>query len=506
MGVTFEELAKARHGGEKEPAASDAARPLASARIGIDRLLRRCVGSPILSTPPCFLFQTVNIQIQDVSPTRKNLTVSFDATEVAAEYKSVIGEVAKQVRIPGFRPGKAPANLILKQYGKAVSDEFKQKVVGKAYRDGIKESKLDVVQVTNVQQGDIAPDKFASIVITVDIRPAFELPEINGIPVTVVPVEPTDAEVDLGIQALRGERAEFKVAERPAQKGDYVKLAYEGSVDGKPILEIAPDKQIYGKVPQTWEEVESENDGLIPGLGRSLAGVAVGDKKDVTVTFPAEFKGAPALAGLTAVYAVEVLEIRERVLPELNEEFFKSNQVDDLAGLQAKVRENLKSRKEYENLSGKRRQVVDALVAKADFPVPQSLVEQETNAVIRQFVQENQRRGLTQEQFEKDKDQIIANAKQAAENRVKTQLILARVAERENIAVDATDIDTFLYQQSMRTGSKPEKLVKELTNDRDRLRAVQQSIIFDKTLDLIVSKAVVTESAAAPATEAPASA
>ncbi len=439
----------------------------------------------------------MNIQIQDVSPTRKNLTVSFDATEVAAEYKSVIGQVSQQVRIPGFRPGKAPANLVLKQFGKAVSDEFKQKIVGKAYRDGIKESKLDVVQVTNVQEGDIAPDKFASIVITVDIRPAFELPDLAGIPVTVAPVEPTDAEVQAGIDALRAERADFKVAERPAQNGDYLKLSYEGTVAGQAILDIVPDKQIYGKVPQTWEEVEGENEGLIPGLGKQLAGLKTGDKKDISVTFPADFKGAPDLANKTAVYAVEVLEIRERVLPELNEEFFKANQVDDLAGLQAKVRNNLKARKDHENASGKRRQVIDALVAKVDFPVPQSLVDQETQSVLRQFVQENQRRGLTQEQFEKDKEQIIAGARQAAESRVKTQLILARVAEQEKLAVEATDIDTFLYQQSMRTGTKPEKLVKELTNDRDRLRAVQQSIVFDKALDLIVSKAVVTETAPA---------
>lgn len=441
----------------------------------------------------------MNIHIQDVSPTRKSLTVSFDANEVAAEYKSVIGEVSRQARIPGFRPGKAPASMILKQYGKAVSDEFKQKVVGKAYRDGIKESKLDVLQVTNVQEGDIAPDKFASIVITVDIRPAFSLPVLDGIAVTISPVQPTEAEVEAGINALRSERADFKVAERAAAKGDYVKLAYEGSVEGQPILTLVPDKQIYGKVPQTWEEVEGENEGLIPGLGKQLAGLVAGEKKDISVTFPAGFSGAPALAEKTAIYAVEVLEIRERALPELNAEFFKANQVDDLAGLQAKVRNNLTARKDHENLAGKRRQVIAKLLAQVDFPVPESLVEQETLTVLRQFMQENQRRGVPMEQFEKDKEQLIAGARQSALGRVKTQLILARVAEQEKLAVEASDIDAFLYRQSLQTGVKPEKLVKDLTNDRERLRAVQQSIVFDKALDLVVSKAVVTEVASAPA-------
>lgn len=126
------------------------------------------------------IFSNVNIQIQDVSPSRKTLTVNLDANEVANEYKAVIGEVAKQVKIPGFRPGKAPAALVLKQYGKAVNDEFKQKVLSKAYRDGLKESKLDVIQVVSVQEGDIAPDKFAGINFIVDLRPSFELPELAG--------------------------------------------------------------------------------------------------------------------------------------------------------------------------------------------------------------------------------------------------------------------------------------------------------------------------------------
>ena len=441
----------------------------------------------------------MNIQIQDVSPTRKSLVVSFDAKEVGIEYQAVIGEVSKQARLPGFRPGKAPAALVLKQYGKNIAEDFKQKVVGKAYRDALKESKLNVIQVTGVEEGTIAPDQAATITITVDIQPSFELPDLAGIPVTVVSGAVADTEVDAAVEALRGERADFKVAERASAKGDYVKLSYEGTVAGQAILEIAPEKQIYGKVPQTWEEVEGENDGLIPGLGKQLGGVSVGEKKTIEIVFPAEFAAAPALAGKTTSYAVEILEIRERVLPELNEEFFKANQVDDLAGLQSKVRNNLVARKDHENRTGKRRQVVDALLAKIVFPAPESLIEQETQSVLRRFMEENMRRGVPQEQFEKDKTQLIAGARAAAENRVRTQMILARIAEQEKLQVDASDIDAFLYRESSQSGVRPEKLVKDLTNDRDRLRAVQQSIVFDKALDLVVSKATVSEAAPAAA-------
>jgi trigger factor len=437
-------------------------------------------------------FYTVNIEIKDVSETRKSLVVTLDQAEVAAEHQAVVGEISKQARLPGFRPGKAPAAMIIKRYGKEIGEEFKQKVLAKAYRGGLERSKLEPLNITDVQEGEIAADKSATVTITLDVRPTFTLPDYAGLPTEIQSVEITDAEVEKAIDSLRAERADFKIAERPAAKGDYVKLSYEGTVDGKSILEIAPDKQIYAKVPQTWEEVDGENEGLIPGLGKQLAGFAKGDKKDITVTFPAEFAAVPALAGKNAVYAVEVLEIRERVLPEMDEAFFKANQADDLEGLKTNARNNLKQRKEYENRQAQRRQVAEALTAKVEFSVPESLVESETQQVLRNFIEENMRRGVPAEQFEKDKAALHESASKAARTRVKTQLLLAKIAEQEKLSVTERDIDTFIYRESVMNNQKPEKLVKELTKDREKLRAIQQSIIFDKALDLLVSKATVT--------------
>jgi trigger factor len=434
----------------------------------------------------------VNIEIKDVSATRKNLVVSLDQAEVAAEHQATIAEFGRQASLPGFRPGKAPAALILKRYGKDISEEFKQKVVSKAYRGGMEQAKLDVLNVTNVDTGTIEANAAAQVTFTIDVRPTFVLPDYSNLTTEIVASEPTAAEIDVVVEQIRGERADFKVAERPAQKGDYVKLAYEGKIDGQPILEIAAEKQIYGKVPQTWEEVEGENEGLIPGLGKQLAGVKAGDKKDITITFPAEFAAVPALVGKTAVYAVEIQEIRERVLPALDEAFFKAQQVDDLEGLKSKVSANLKGRKEYENRQAQRRQITEALNAKVDFPVPDSLVESETQSVLRNFIEENMRRGVPQEQFEKDKKELFEGAKKAAAVRVKTQLILAKIAEEEKISVTEQDIDAFIYREATINNSSPDKLVKDLTKNRDRLRAVQQSIIFDKALDLLVSKAKVS--------------
>ena len=434
----------------------------------------------------------MNVQLSTVSDSRRNLVVTLDKEEVDIEHKAVVGEYVRQARLPGFRPGKAPETLVIKRFAKEIAEEFKQKVVGKAYREGLEKEKLDVLNVVSVDEGTIAPGASAAVTVVVDVRPDFSLPDYVGLPTQIAPVDPTDAEIDSVIQALRSEGADFKPAERAAQKGDYVKLAYEGSVDGGKIAEIAGDRQLYAKVPQTWEEVEGPNEGIIPGLGTHLAGVAKGDKRSVPIVFPADFQPVPALAGKTAEYALEIQEVRERILPELDEKFFKAHQVDSLEALRGQVRANLKLQKEQRNRAAQRNQVTQALADRVSFEAPASLVEAETQGVLRQFIEENMRRGIPAEQFEKGKKELFEGARKAAVGRIKVQLILAKVAEAEKLTVTERDVDMYIRREAVRSNQRPDKIAKDLAKSRDALRSVQQSIIFDKAVDFLVSKATFT--------------
>lgn len=434
----------------------------------------------------------MNVQLNSVSDTRKNLVVTLDPSEVDAEHQAVVNSFVLQARIPGFRPGKAPAAMIAKRFGKEIADEFKQKVVAKAYRGALEKEKLPVLNIVNVEEGTIEPGAAVSITVAVDVRPDFILPDYSGLTTEAEPTDATEAEIENVIERLRAERADFKPAARPAQKGDFVKLAYTGSLEGKPIAEIAPDQQLYGKVPQTWEEVEGAQSGHLPGLGAQLAGVQAGDKKAVDIVFPADFTAVLPLAGKTARYEVEIQEVRERILPEMNEEFFKSNQVANLEELRAQIVRNLKMQKEHANQMAARRQVTEAIAALVNISAPESMVEAETQGVLRQFIEENMRRGVPAEQFEKDKKSLFAGAQQTAEKRVKIQLILAKVAEAEKIEVGERDLDNFIYREAQRSNQRPEKLAKDLSKDRSRLRSIQESIIFDKAVDFLVSKAKVT--------------
>ncbi|HOD46646.1 MAG: Trigger factor [Verrucomicrobia bacterium ADurb.Bin122] len=434
----------------------------------------------------------MNIQLNDLSETRKSLVVTLDQSEVAAEHQAVVAQFAREARLPGFRPGKAPAAMVAKRFAKEIAEELQQKVFAKAYKAGCEEKKLEVITVTNVDEATVSPDAPATVTITVDVRPEFALPDYIGLPTEIQSTDVTDAEIDQVIEGLRAERADFKQADRPAQKADYVKLSYEGKVDGQAIAEIAPDRQIYGKVPQTWEEVEGENEGVIPGLGKQLAGLKTGDKKDVTITFPADFAPVPALAGKTAIYSIEVLEIRERVLPALDEAFLKSIQAESIDALKTNVRGRLQQQKEMQNRAGQRNQVTDALASKVEIALPEALVESEAQNILARFMDENMRRGVKQEQFEKDKTQLVQGARKSAAQRVKVQLILGKIVEKEGIKLENSDIDAFIYREAMRTQQAPDKIVKELTKNRDALRNIQQSIVFDKAVDFLVSKATVT--------------
>ncbi len=433
----------------------------------------------------------MNVQITDINETRKTLTVTLDKSEVDGEYNTILGNFTKQVSLPGFRPGKAPAAMVAKRFSKELKDEFKQKVIGKAYRDGLDQSKLEVLSLIDVEEGTIEPGLSAAIKLTVDVRPEFPLPDYTGLTTEIQSTEPTEAEVATLIEGLRSERADFKVADRAAAKSDYVRFGYEGTLDGQPLTGIVGDKGIYASAPQTWEEVEGANEGLLPGMSTQLAGLKSGDKKTVTVTFPTDFAAVPALAGKAVAYAIEVQEVRERVLPEMDGAFFKQHQVDDLPGLKTQVGTNLKMRKEHENRAAQRRQVTDALVAQANFPVPDSLIASERDGVLRQFIEENMRRGVPQEQFEQNKKELHDSATKAAISRVKVQLLLAKIAEAEKIKVDEKDFNNWLMREAMRGGQRPDKLAKDLGKDREQLRAIQQQIMFDKALDFLVAKATV---------------
>ncbi len=442
---------------------------------------------------PCepFFTTTVNIAIEEVSPTRKTLVVTVPAGEVAAEEKSLVGEFAQSVRLPGFRPGKAPVDMVKRRYAKEITEELQRKVTSKAYEYAVKESKVNIFAAVNVDGDAIAVGKDAVLKITVDVQPEFALPEYKGLPITVPTVEVTDADVDTAITELRNQRADYAVVERAAATGDFVRLNYTGTIDGKPIAEISPDQPIYGTQNSTWEEAGSTTAPGVRAIIDGIIGLKANDKKDVTHAFPADFE-VPALAGKTASYALEVLEVREKRPAALDDAFLKSLQVENAEQLRERVRDDLKSRKEQDSAAAGREQVVKALTGAVDFPLPESAVENETQSLLRDYLERQMRAGIPEEEFEKNKEALFKSAHSAAAGRVKTLMILLKIAEKENIKVENEDLHRRIMQEAIMTRQRPEQIVKRLQEDRSLLAQLQRFVLHSKTLDFIVKEAKVT--------------
>ena len=409
-----------------------------------------------------------------------------------AEEKSLLDQFSKMAKIPGFRPGKAPLSIVRQKHAKDIAGELKQRVMAKAYQDGSKEAKVELVNVIDVQESEIVAGQDITVTFTIDVRPEFTVENFKGLELQGLSEAIEDKDIDEAIDGIRKEKAEFSPVEREAAEGDYVKFSHEGSIDGVPISEIVADKPVYAKMPQTWEEIGSDQ-GLIPGLGDQLQGLKTGDKSDLEVEFPADFT-VEELQGKKAVYSVEILEVRERKLPEMDDAFFEAQQVKTLDELKERVKGWIEGQKKQERKADLRRQVSEKLTASVDFSLPESLVEAETENSMRQVVMENMQRGVAQDQLEANKEDIHAQSRQTAESRVKLQLILSQIAEKESVEVSDQDMSQFVFSQAYQSGQKPDQFVKELKKDQNRLRMAQQSVLFDKTLEMLCDEAKVSDS------------
>jgi trigger factor len=186
---------------------------------------------------------------------------------------------------------------------------------------------------------------------------------------------------------------------------------------------------------------------------------------------------------------VKAEEVREKVLPELDEELLKSLGVEDEEGLRKAIGENIENQKKQQNANAERQQVTEALLKAVDFPIPESGVASETDAVLREFMQRNMQQGISAEELEKHKEQLHEGASKAARDRLKSRLILSKIAEKEKIKAEQDDFSRMIMMQAQQSGEKPEKLVKELQKDQNRIKGMRSEIILGKAMDLLLEKA-----------------
>ena len=431
----------------------------------------------------------MNVTVENLAPCKKLVRVEVEAQKVDEAFEKVTKDFQRQASLPGFRPGKAPRDMVVRKYGKDIEGEVKNTLLSDSYKKAVEEQKLDVLGQPDIEEIQFSRGQPFQFAATVETAPEFELPEYKGIPVKREARTVTDEDIARALEALRQPRTTFNKVERPAQNGDIVVVNYTGSCDGKPITEIAPTAKGLTEQKNFWVEIGAKS--FIPGFDDQLLGAAAGDKRTVNVDFPADFV-TPQLAGKKGAYETEVVEVKEKVLPAIDDAFALQYGAENLEKLRAGVRRDLENELSYKLNRDVRNQLIRSLLNRVNFELPETSVAHETRNVVYDLVQENAKRGVSRETIEQQKDQIYNAAAQGAKERVKVSFLLQKIAEKEDVKVSQEEIAHRINHLAGMYQIPADKFLKDLQK-RNGLIEIYDQIMNEKVLELLQQNAKVEE-------------
>ncbi len=412
-------------------------------------------------------------------------TILVEVEVPAERLAQAVGEatraLSRRTKVPGFRPGKAPRGVLEAVLGHgAVLEEAVDRLVQSAYRDALIEK--EILPLTNADVEIVQAEEGKPLIFkaTVPIRPEVQLGDYANFNFRPE-IETTDeAKVDKVVEELRDQNASLSpVEERGAQKGDYAVIKYEGTRDGVPFEGGAAERMplIIGE------------DRLIPGFEDELVGLTIGDTKGFDITFPADY-GEESLAGQKAHFEVELRELREKILPEADDDFARSmGDFTDLANLRVEVEKRLKRNALDKARHSFSDRIIEYAVANATIDLPDVLLEQEVEVMHDEFRSAMARQGITEEAYEKvsgkTHEDLHSDFRPDAEKRVKVLLVLSRIAETEGLEISDVDVEAEIAKGRERYAGDP-KLAKYFESDRGRnyIRStLRRSRVVEKLVD-----------------------
>lgn len=443
----------------------------------------------------------MKVEVETQPQGMATLRIELPPEDVRKEWDAIASNYSRYARIPGYRAGKAPRQVIEKKFRKEIQDELTKALVSKSYHEAIAEKQLRVVSLTDLGDVEFGEDRSMRFRATVVTAPEFELPEYKNIPVQLPGTEVNETEVDTAIERLRDQGADFvDVADRELAMGDFAVIDFAGAIDGVPISEIVPEasKNLHGG-KKFWLHLAPEN--FLPKFCEQIVGMKPGDTRSVQVIFPPDFP-VTELVEKKADYAVTLNEIKEKVLPALDDAFAaKLMPEKTLADLRHAIEHNLEHEKEHEIERVKEQQIVKFLHEHISFDLPPPLLKNETRRALNELVHRNRERGVPDELLKGKEKELIEGAASLAAHRLKTNFILHRIAEAEKIEVTREEIDDRIREQAAHYNVSVEKMRKEF-EENDRINGLAEEILLGKTLDFLksnVSVETTSEPSAAPA-------
>jgi trigger factor len=425
----------------------------------------------------------VKTDVEELSPTRVKLTVEVPFDELKPNLDKAYKELSQQVRLKGFRPGKVPARLIDQYVGRGtVLQEAVNDALPGLYGRAVEETELFALGQPDVEITELEDNEQFAFTAEVDIRPKFEVPEYDGLEITVDSVEVTDEEIEETLSNLRERFATLTNAERPAEEGDFASIDLAATVDGEDIEDARTSGYSY--------EIGSRSS--VEGLDDQIVGMNAGDSKTFTTTLVGGDR-----EGQDAEVTVTVHSVKIKELPELDDEFAQlGSEFDTIEELRADIRKRLADQKLHQQLGQARDKALEALMEKLDIPLPDSVIESEVQRRNEQLDQQLQMYGMSRDKYleeeKKSAEEYDKEIAEGARDAVKGGFILDQLALQEELTVENEELTEYVVRNAMQMGVQPDVLAQHLT-ENNQIPAIVSEVLRSKALNLVVEHVKATD-------------
>lgn len=429
----------------------------------------------------------MKVETQSVAPCRVKLVVTTEADETRADYKHVFGMYMKKGRVPGFRQGKVPRDMILRAFGKDINEQTISRLLDTMVPKAIKEADLKVVKVLTCEKLEFDPEKGINFELTVDVRPEFKMPNYKGIPVTFEEPKVTDDQVKEHVDRIRTAFAKFEDAKEDylIADSDLVSIDFEATSDGKPLVEYSADAKTISSAKDFW--IQIEEDRFIPEVVNALKGLRQGEKTEVKFTFDDKFH-IEVLRGKPALFNIEVKKVRQRVFPT-DEELLKQMHMDSMDKFLEDARKELGIQAAKAEKERRHEMVTDYLLEKAgEFDLPESELAEQVNETTRAMMNKAIEEGATRENLEKNRAQILEGATARAKTQLRLAYIMGNIIREEKMRLTDEDVQKTLQKKADEYRVSAD-LIREAFEERGGMDSLRWSAMVAKLMDFLLEQA-----------------
>jgi trigger factor len=418
----------------------------------------------------------MKVAVEEMGACKRKLQVEEGPEVVRAAWQKAFSRVQKEARLPGFRKGKVPSSMIKLHFADEVRQEVARRLIPDVYRQALQETQIKPVEEPDLQQVTLEEDAPLKFEAVVEIKPAITLGAYTGLSVTHSPKPFEDHEVDEALERLREQHAEYRTVERPADPGYLVLMDYTLTPEGmEPRTESG-----YGFIVGSG--------GVMPEIEEAVIGLQAGGERTVNVRFPDNHQ-TESLRGKPGVAKVKVTEVKEKVLPTLDDELAKTvGQFDTLDALKEEIRKGLQARRESENRRALEDAVTEAVVANHPVEVPDALVLRQVGHLIEHTRERMRRQGMDPDKLPWDYGKLLEELKPGAEKAVRRALVLEAIAEKEGLNPTDADIEAEVEKIAV-ANNRPAPAVRRMMEQNGDLDGLRHSLRETRTLGFLISKA-----------------